>query len=75
MGSLSGFTYRTVTARLGKLGFEFDRPGGGSHSIWWNPVTRKRISIPHHSRDIAEGTLRKILREAGITPEQFLAAR
>jgi len=27
---------------------------------------------PHHSRDMAEGTLRAILREAGIDIEDFL---
>ena len=35
------------------------------------PETRKRVSVPRHST-IAEGTLRAILREAGITPQQFL---
>ena len=75
MGNLSGFKYRTVTERLWKLGFELDRHAGGSHEIWWNPTTRRRAIVPHHSRDVAEGTLRAILKQAGITPEQFLAAR
>jgi predicted RNA binding protein YcfA (HicA-like mRNA interferase family) len=30
--------------------------------------------VPHHARDLAEGTLRAILREAGIDVEEFLAA-
>ncbi|HXU49278.1 MAG TPA: type II toxin-antitoxin system HicA family toxin [Candidatus Binatia bacterium] len=30
--------------------------------------------MPHHSRDIAEGTLRAILREAGIDVNEFLHA-
>jgi predicted RNA binding protein YcfA (HicA-like mRNA interferase family) len=68
MGKLSGFKYRTVIERLWKLGFELDRLAGGSHEIWWNPSTRRRTVVPHHSRDIEEGTLRNILREAGITP-------
>ena len=30
------------------------------------------LTLPYHSRDMAEGTLRAILREAGINVEDFL---
>ena len=30
--------------------------------------------LPHHARDMAEGTLRAVLREAGIGVDQFLKA-
>ena len=30
--------------------------------------------LPHHSRDMAEGTLRAVLREAAIDVEDFLRA-
>jgi len=73
MGRLSGFTYDEATRRFNLLGLIYDRHGG-RHEIW-RTSSGKRISVPHHSKAIAEGTLRAILREAGITPEQFLAAR
>ncbi|MGO9413331.1 MAG: type II toxin-antitoxin system HicA family toxin [Spirochaetia bacterium] len=60
-----------IVSRLGRFGFEFDRQAGG-HEVWWNQKTRKRTTIPNHPGDVREGTLRAILREAGITPEQFL---
>lgn len=75
MGRLAGFSYREVTKRLRAFGFEYDRPGKGSHEAWWNPETRRHFTIPHHPGDIAERTLRSILEQAGITPEQFLSAR
>lgn len=72
MGRLAGFTHRKVTRRLRQLGFELDRQAKGSHEIWRNPTTKRRTTIPNHPGTIPEGTLRAILRGAGITPEQFL---
>jgi len=73
MGRLSGFSYRDVTKRLKILGFEFDRRAKGSHEIWWNPVTRKRTTIPNHSGDLPEGMLRAVLAQARISVEKFLS--
>jgi predicted RNA binding protein YcfA (HicA-like mRNA interferase family) len=75
MGTLSGFTYREVVRRLRPLGFEFDRSAKGSHEIWWNPETRARTTVPNHPGDIPEGTLRAILRAAGVSVDQFLDAK
>jgi len=72
MGRLSGFKYREVARRLRVSGFAFDRHGPGSHEIWRHTVTGRRVTLPHHAREMAEGTLRAILREAGIGVEEFL---
>lgn len=72
MGSLSGLKYKEVIRRLKKAGFEFDRGAKGSHEIWWNPATRARTTIPNHPGDLPEGTVRAIVRQAGIDPEEFL---
>lgn len=72
MGRLSGFTYREIIFRLRKFGFEFDRNARGSHEIWYNQITKKRTTIPHHPGDIPEGTLKAIINQADITAEQFL---
>lgn len=74
MGRLAGFKYREAARKLRTLGFSFDRPGPGSHEVWRNPATGRKITLPHHSRDMAEGTLRAILREAGVDVEAFLDA-
>ncbi|PYU02992.1 MAG: hypothetical protein DMG33_17695 [Acidobacteria bacterium] len=36
--------------------------------------TGRKVTIPHHTGDLAEGTLRAILREAGIDAQSFLKA-
>ena len=74
MGRLAGFKYREVARRLRDFGFVFDRPGPGCHEVWRNSATGRKVTIPHHARDMPEGTLRVILREAGINVDQFLKA-
>lgn len=64
--------YREVTKRLHKLGCEIERQGKGSHTIWRNPHTGKRAIIPDWGgKDIPPGTLRAILRQLGISREDF----
>lgn len=61
-----------VIRKLRKAGFVFDRHAKGSHEIWYNPNTRKRTVIPNHpGKDIPKGTLRAIIREAGLSIEGF----
>ncbi|WP_339814961.1 type II toxin-antitoxin system HicA family toxin [uncultured Imperialibacter sp.] len=72
MGRLSGFKYREIVKMLKKLGFSFHRQAAGSHEIWWNESTGRFTTIPNHPGDMPEGTLRAILKQCDITPEEFL---
>lgn len=72
MGRLAGFRYQAIVRRLKKLGFAFDRQAAGSHEIWFNQDTGLYTTIPNHSGDMPEGTLRAILKQAGISPDEFL---
>jgi predicted RNA binding protein YcfA (HicA-like mRNA interferase family) len=72
MGRLAGFKYREIVKRLKQFGFEFDRQAAGSHEIWYNPATNLYTTIPNHPGDMPEGTLRAILKQAGLTPDEFL---
>jgi predicted RNA binding protein YcfA (HicA-like mRNA interferase family) len=74
MGRLAGFKYREVARKLHTFGFAFDRPGPGSHEVWRHTATGRKVTLPRHSQDMAEGTLRAILREAGIDVDAFLKA-
>ena len=74
MGRLAEFRYCQIIKRLKKLGFEFDRQAAGSHEIWHNPDTDRYTTIPNQPGDMPEGTLRAILKQAGIAPEEFLDA-
>lgn len=75
MGRLAGFSYRRVAARLKAFGFAFHRQAAGSHEIWFNSRTNRYTTIPNHPGDVPEGTLRAILRQAGISPAEFLRSR
>jgi predicted RNA binding protein YcfA (HicA-like mRNA interferase family) len=75
MGRLSGFRYREVIRRLKTFGFAFHRQAAGSHEIWYNPASNRYTTIPNHPGDLPEGTLRAILREADIAPDDFLKTR
>jgi len=72
MGQLAGFSYREIVKRLKELGFDFHRQAAGSHEIWVNRAANRYTTIPHHPGDVPEGTLRAILKQAGISPDAFL---
>ncbi len=74
MGRLAGFKYRQIVKKLKKLGFAFDRQAAGSHEIWYNPNTDCYTTIPNHPGDMPEGTLRAILKQAGVSPDESLGA-
>lgn len=75
MGRLAGFRYREIVQRLKPLGFSFYRQGAGSHEIWYNPATNRFTTIPNHSGDMPEGTLRAILQQANVSPDVFLTTK
>ena len=72
MGRLSGYRYRDIVKRLRELGLQFDRQARGSHEIWFNPALNRYTTIPNHPGDMPEGTLRAILKQAGVEVEVFL---
>ena len=54
---------------LRQLGYEVDHQTG-SHIILRH-LTMRRLTVPNH-RELAKGTLRAPIREAGLTKEQFV---
>ena len=72
MGQLSGFRYRDIVQRLKLFGFSFLRQAAGSHEIWHNKTTDRYTTIPNHAGDMPQGTLRAILKQAGISAEDFI---
>ena len=39
---------------------------GSNHDIWFSPLTSKQFAVPRHKDEIKIGTLKSILKEAGI---------
>jgi predicted RNA binding protein YcfA (HicA-like mRNA interferase family) len=75
VGRLSGFRHREVVRRLKAFGFEFARQAAGSHEIWFNATSNRYTTIPNHPGDMPEGTLRVILRQAGVDVDEFLTRK
>jgi predicted RNA binding protein YcfA (HicA-like mRNA interferase family) len=74
MGQLRELDYRDLTQRLRALGFRFYRQGKGSHELWVRDADGRVVPIPRHEgRPIRKGTVRAIIREAGVTVEEFMA--
>jgi predicted RNA binding protein YcfA (HicA-like mRNA interferase family) len=58
---------------LRRAGLAFDRQSGG-HVILVHPSSQQTVAVPiHGGRDLKPGTLRGILRDAGLTVEEFVA--
>jgi len=54
-----------------KLGFEFDRQSS-SHSIYYRKSDKRRVVIPIHSgKDIKPKTLSGIIKDLGLTTDEF----
>ena len=61
---------RELRKALERAGFVFQRQKG-SHMVLRRETPQSRVIVPDH-RQIRPGTLRQILHEAGITPDQLI---
>ncbi|MBA7495492.1 hypothetical protein ES702_06079 [subsurface metagenome] len=69
---LRRYSYRDVVKAVGKLGFRAVRQRGSHLMLKGFFKEKKRtVVVPKH-REIAVGTLRGILFQAGLTVEEFL---
>jgi len=73
MPELRDLSYREVTRRLRRLGFRFYRHGKGSHELWVRDVDGRVVPVPHYrGKRIRKGTVRAIIREAGVDVAEFM---
>jgi len=72
MSKLPMLSARDVIHKLERAGFCFKR-SRGSHHYFYNAKTNRLTSVPiHGGKDIGRGLLRTIIKEAGLSVEQFL---
>lgn len=62
---------REVEAAIQRDGWSFIRQKG-SHRHYGHPNKPGRVTIPFHAGDIYPGLLRIIIKQAGLTVEQFI---
>ena len=70
MGELPVVSGRDVVKALAALGYAVDRQRGSHIVLRQSAAPHRRAVVPDH-REVAKGTLRSILREAGLTVDEF----
>lgn len=53
-----------------KLGYEVDHQTGSHIILRQQQPPHRRLTVPNH-RELAKGTLRALLRQAGLTVDKF----
>jgi hypothetical protein len=71
-GTISRFPIQTGNKAFESIWICIDRQAAGRHEIWYKSQADLYTTTPNHSGDLPEGTLRAILKEAGIDPNDFL---
>ena len=61
---------RDAVKALGKMGYAVDHQTGSHMILRRSTPPFRRLTVPDH-KELAKGTLRAIIREAGLTVEQF----
>lgn len=70
MSSLPVVSGREVVKALEKIGYGFDRQRGSHMILRQQDPPHRRLTVPDHT-EVAKGTLRTIIRQAGLTVEEF----
>lgn len=72
MPKLPSLTARGITKALKKLGYYKDRQKG-SHATFRHEETGRSVTVPvHKGRELKRGTLSGIIRDLGVSHEEFL---
>lgn len=70
MSALPVVSGRDVVKALGKIGYVLDRQRGSHMILRQQTPPHRRLTVPDHN-EVAKGTLRAIIRQAGLTVEEF----
>jgi len=60
-----------VVRAFGRIGYEVDVQEGSHIILRHAQPPYRRLSVPNH-REVAKGTLRALIRDAGLTVEEFV---
>ena len=69
-GNLPAMSSRQVIRVLARVGWRIERQEGG-HAILERGDGVGTVVVPVHPGDLRPGTLRGILKQAGLTPDEF----
>jgi predicted RNA binding protein YcfA (HicA-like mRNA interferase family) len=72
MGELPIVKPRQVIRALQRAGFYVHHQIGSHARLIQSTDPTRRVTVPIHNKDIPKGTLAKIIRQAGLSVEEFL---
>lgn len=72
MSKLPALKPREVIRALQRAGFFLHHVRGSHHYFKHPDRAELRVTVPVHTKDLKRGTLSGIIRDAGLTDEQFL---
>ena len=73
MAKLPVISGRRLVAALARFGYDVDHQTGSHIILRQGSPPYRRLTVPRH-KEVAKGTLRSILRNAGLTVEQLREA-
>lgn len=60
-------TWAELIRKLKEHGFQELKTGRGSHRQFWNPTTKKVVTVSVHTKkEVGTGLVKRILKDAGI---------
>lgn len=71
MGKLPIISGMEAIKALSKIGYEIDHQTGSHLILRQKEEPHRRLTVPNH-KELAKGTLRVIIRQAGLTKEGFI---
>ena len=72
MTKLPVVSAREVVSALQRNGYEIDHQTGSHLILRHADPPHRRLTVPNH-KEIAKGTLRSIIRDAGLSVDEFAA--
>ncbi|MDO8477063.1 MAG: type II toxin-antitoxin system HicA family toxin [Candidatus Rokubacteria bacterium] len=72
MTRLPAVSGREAVRAFAKIGYREDRQTGSHIILRRQDPPNRRLTVPDH-KELARGTLRNLIREAGLSVEEFVA--
>lgn len=72
MSVLPRVSGREIVAALARIGYQKDRQKGSHIVLRQSKEPHRRVVVPDHA-EVAKGTLRAIIKQVGLTVEEFKA--
>ncbi|PKL72737.1 hypothetical protein CVV26_00555 [Candidatus Kuenenbacteria bacterium HGW-Kuenenbacteria-1] len=70
MPKIPNYSSKQLLKILKKKGFEIDHITG-SHYILYHLITKQRVTLSYHTKDLPKGTIFSILKQAEISKDDL----